>query len=537
VTYGLDAADGRSLRSNFLARAAAEPGAPALLAGGRTWSYGEADGIARTWAAALLEGLDLRPRRVGVLGYRSEASYLGTLAALLAGATFVPLNPRFPAARTEMMVRLADLDAIIADAEHLEALWPVLHDLERAPLLLLPGAEEPPAGAAGMRVLTARDVARLGPLGVLPPVLPFESAYLLFTSGSTGVPKGVPVTHANVLHFLDVMARRYGIGPGDRLSQTFDQTFDLSVFDLFMAWENGACVCSPSPIDLVAPTSFVNRDGITVWFSVPSIPALMRKKNLLKPESMPDLRWSLFCGEPLPAATAEAWQAAAPASIVENLYGPTELTIACFVYRWDPEHSPAACINGLVPIGRPYPGLGAVVLDERREAVNGDGTGELYVCGPQAVPGYWRAPEKTAERFVTLPVRSAASEEHVRFYATGDRVVIHPNGDYVCLGRADDQIKVLGHRVELGDIEAALHDLPGVVDAIAVGWPVEDGVAQGIVAFVTGPDPSAEAIVEGAREVLPDYMAPKEVHVVEAMPLNANGKIDRRALRERLVAT
>ena len=213
MTFGLDAADGRSLRSNFLARAAAEPGAPALLAGGRTWSYGEADGIARTWAAALLEGLDERPRRVGVLGSRSEASYLGTLAALMAGATFVPLNPRFPAARTEMMVRLADLDAIVADAEHLEALWPVLRDLERAPLLLLPGAEEPPAGAAGMRVLTARDVARLGPLGVLPPVLPFESAYLLFTSGSTGVPKGVGVTHANALHFIDVMAARYGSVP------------------------------------------------------------------------------------------------------------------------------------------------------------------------------------------------------------------------------------------------------------------------------------------------------------------------------------
>ena len=136
-----------------------------------------------------------------------------------------------------------------------------------------------------MRVLAAADVARREPLADLPPVLAFEAAYLLFTSGSTGVPKGVPVTHDNVLHFLDVMADRYRIGPGDRLSQTFDQTFDLSVFDLFMAWEAGACVCSLSPIDLVAPTAFVNRHELTVWFSVPSIPALMRKKNLLKPET------------------------------------------------------------------------------------------------------------------------------------------------------------------------------------------------------------------------------------------------------------
>ncbi len=534
MMLGLDAQDGRSLRTGFLRRAAAAPDAPALVAGKRTWSYGEAEGIARTWAAALVEGLDARPRRVGVLGYRSEVSYLGTLAALFAGATFVPLNPRFPGPRTEMMARLADLDALLADEAHLEALLPVLRDLERPPLVVVPHAQAAPGDAGGLRVLVADDVARLAPLAGLPPVLGFEAAYLLFTSGSTGIPKGVPVTHDNVLHFLDVMADRYGFGPGDRLSQTFDQTFDLSVFDLFMAWEAGACVCVPSPIDLVAPTPFVNRHELTVWFSVPSIPALMRKKNLLKPETMPSLRWSLFCGEPLPAATAEAWQDAAPESIVENLYGPTELTIACFAYRWDPERSPAACVNGLVPIGRPYPGLGAVVLDDARHPVNGDGTGELYVCGPQAVPGYWRAPEKTAERFVHLPVRTAAGEEDVRFYATGDRVIVRPDGDYVCLGRADDQIKVLGYRVELGDIEHALTGLPGVVTAIAIGWPVEDGVAQGIVAFVAGDHPSPEAIVESARELLPDYMAPKEVHVVDEMPLNANGKVDRRALRERL---
>jgi acyl-coenzyme A synthetase/AMP-(fatty) acid ligase len=184
-----------------------------------------------------------------------------------------------------------------------------------------------------------------------------------------------------------------------------------------------------------------------------------------------------------------------------------------------------------VPIGRPYPGLGAVVLDDERRPA--DGPGELYVCGPQTVPGYWRAPEKTAERFVRLPAHSAASDD-VLFYATGDRVARGDDGTFVYLGRADQQIKVLGYRVELGDIEATLRRLPGVVDAIAVGWPVEDGAAHGIVAFVSGAGVSPEPLVEGAREVLPDYMAPKEIVVVDEMPLNANGKIDRNALAARL---
>jgi amino acid adenylation domain-containing protein len=526
----VDKADGRSLRSGFLANAISRPDACALVVQGVSRTYGELDHTARIWAHVLGQALDRPPERVGVFGHRSEVSYTGVLAALFSGATFVPLNRTFPAARTRVMVEAANLDAIIIDRGSAPQISQIVEGLTRSPVLLYPeedGSSLPVRGP----VLGKSDLAATAPLKVLPAVIPDDTAYLLFTSGSTGTPKGVPVTHGNVRHFIDVMTARYGVTANDRFSQTFDQTFDLSVFDLFVAWESGASVYALQPLELLAPTRFITRNALTVWFSVPSIPALMRKKGFLKPNGFPSLRLSLFCGEPLPVASAEAWQEAAPNSVVENLYGPTELTIACLLHRWDPVTSPRLSVNGMVPIGRPYPGLGAVLLDDELRPVQGAEPGELGVCGPQTVPGYWQDEAKTAERFVTVQVSPST---RMRFYRTGDRAARLDTGDYVYLGRVDHQIKVLGHRVELGEIEAALRSEPGVTEAIAMGWPVEDGTALGIVAFVSGTEIDTAGVSARVRLRLPDYMAPREIRVVDSMPLNANGKIDRNALRDRL---
>jgi acyl-coenzyme A synthetase/AMP-(fatty) acid ligase len=232
----------------------------------------------------------------------------------------------------------------------------------------------------------------------------------------------------------------------------------------------------------------------------------------------------------LPKASAEAWQAAAPNSVVENLYGPTELTIACFLHQWDPATSPALCHNEIVPIGRPYPGLEAVLLDEQLKPVAPGEPGELCVSGPQTTPGYWNAPERTAERYVTLAVSPFESR---RFYRTGDRVQQLPAGDYVYIGRTDQQIKVLGHRVELGEIEAVLRADGTVGQVAALGWPVEQtGAANGVVAFVSGKEIDTKRLKAQASQQLPAYMVPQEIFVLDQMPLNANGKIDRLVLRK-----
>lgn len=521
----VDRVDGRSLRTGFLRSASERPDAPCLVIKGSTLSYGEVEALARAWAGAIVTALGRPARRVGIFASRSRESYAGVLAALCSGAAFVPLNPRFPVERTREMVRQGELDAIIVDAQGFAQLEEVLHGLAQVPLLLMPEIDR--LRDVNYPALFAENFGTANSELRLPPLLPDDIAYLLFTSGSTGKPKGVPVTHANALYFIDFAAAHYEIDAADRFSQTFDQTFDLSVFDLFVAWERGASVYAMQSLDLIAPARFIANNALTVWFSVPSIPALMRRKNTLKPGALPSLRLSLFCGEPLPTETAEAWQAAAPQSIVENLYGPTELTIACLWYRWDPAASRAECANGVVPIGRPFTGLGAAVVDDSLNLVDPALGGELCVCGPQTAPGYWRDPDKTAERFVALPAHGFPAP---RFYRTGDRVKRLANGNYVYLGRTDDQIKVLGYRVELGEIEACLRREPAIVEAVAIGWPVEDGTAQGIVAFVSGSNVDPERTVSDARTVLPDYMVPKEVRIVDAMPLNANGKIDRKAL-------
>jgi amino acid adenylation domain-containing protein len=528
----LDRSDGPSLRSGFIHNVCKNPDRIAVVVRDKAYTYEELDVRARKWAGTLTSDGGTRPERVAIFAYRSDVAYAGTLAALYAGATYVPLNPTFPIEKTASMLEQADVDAVIVDKACLAQAQQVLGTSPRVPVLV-PEFERSNLPFDGGTIFDGPVLEDADPLqhDRLPPLTPDDVAYLLFTSGSTGVPKGVPVTHGNAFYFIDAMSRRYGIAPVDRFSQTFDQTFDLSVFDLFMAWTNGASVYAMSPVDLLSPTKFISRNQITVWFSVPSVAAQMRRRNTLRPDSLPSLRWSLFCGEPLPEESADAWQAAAPNSIVENLYGPTELTIACFAYRWKSNVSRRLCRNGVVPIGRPYEGLAALVVDENLSPVSDGNTGELCVSGPQTTPGYWRSPGKTAERYVELPI---SRHETRRFYRTGDLVARTATGDYVFLGRADSQIKVLGHRVELGEIEAVLRSHPRVEHAAAFGSPMTGISAEAIVAFVSGDDLNLDEIFELAKANLPPYVVPRRIVPLAMMPLNANGKVDRRNLQNRL---
>jgi amino acid adenylation domain-containing protein len=504
--------DTRSLAAGFVRSVERFPDRPALEVAGRTLSFQElsdhASAIAATIAARSPTGA---PPLTAVYGARSVTTFAGVLGSLLAGHGYVPLNPSFPPERCRDMLLRSGAGTLVVDAGAAEQLAALLDGVEHPPALMRP--DDPSEELAQAAAAPARAVA---PEGI---------AYLLFTSGSTGKPKGVGVTHANAVSFIDAVVDRYAITEADRCSQTFDMTFDLSVFDMFVAWERGACLCCPSERELMAPGRFIRRAELTVWFSVPSTGAFMRKLRMLKPDSYPTLRWSLFCGEPLPVEVAAAWAQAAPNSTVENLYGPTEATIACTVERFGPDAA-AQAVNGIVAIGTPLGAMRALVAGpDLREVAPGE-DGELLMAGPQVTPGYWEDPERTAAAFVVPP---GSSERH---YRTGDRVrrPLEPGVPLVYIGRMDHQIKVLGHRVELGEVEAVLREESGVDAAIAVGWPVTASGAGGIAAFVGDTTIDVTAVRAAMAARLPEYMVPRRIELLDELPLNANGKFDRKAL-------
>ena len=522
----------RTLRSGFLRACERFAERPALWIDGVEVSYAEL----RQRAAALAATLARRepsndPPLTAVLAQRSVTAYSGILAALLRGHGFVPLNPAFPAARTRGMLERAGARALVVDATCATYLEEVLESIERRLVVVLPdlGTAEVLAERWPRHEFVAGGELEPAQAHAPVPVDADGIAYLLFTSGSTGQPKGVAVAHRNAVHFLGAAAARYGIAEQDRVSQLFDLTFDLSVFDMFVAWERGACVCCPSAKERLVPSSFIGNAGLTVWFSVPSTGVLLRRLGKLQPGAYPGLRLVLFCGEALPVELAQAFSSAAPNAVLENLYGPTEVTIACTAYRFDPARSPAECRGGLVPIGDPLPALRALVTDDSlREVAAGD-AGELLMGGPQVTLGYWRDPQRTAAAFVTPPGHAEV------FYRTGDRVCRPTGGGpLVYLGRLDNQVKIQGYRVELEEVEAALREVAEVETAVAVGWPRSASGADGIVAFLGAGAADLEVVRDRLRKRLPAYMLPRTIHLVGDFPLTAHGKVDRGALRRML---
>ncbi len=516
----------------FVRSAQQYPDKPALVVEGTESSYSELLQSARKVAAVLPACPPGQPALIGVFAAASATAFEGILGVLLTGSGYVPLNPSFPAARSAFMLNASGVSTLIVDHNASGKLAEVLQHVDRTLTLILPDAvaeelgewraNHPQHRFVGSDELHTSSAS-------FPDADPTDIAYLMFTSGSTGKPKGVMISHLNILSYLDAMCAWYDFQTEDRFSQMFDLTFDLSLFDTFVCWAAGAALYVVPVKDRMAPAGFVRRNALTVWFSVPAVAGFMNQLKMLKPNNFPSLRVSAFCGEPLPASLAASWQAAAPNSVVDNLYGPTELTVACTGYRWDSQTSPEESENGLVPIGKPYPMLNACLVDSKLERVPEGKLGELCVRGPQTALGYWQRTDLTEERFVAMPWTDGDDN---RWYRTGDLVRQNGNGDFVFSGRVDNQVKILGYRVELGEIEAQLRTYAQTDFAVAVPWPVTGGNASGVVACISGSAISDEEILRGCKRDLPDYMVPKRIFRLEKMPLNSNGKTDRNQIKQ-----
>jgi len=515
----------RGLWTGFLRSAEQFADRTALVVQDKSLSYGELRDAAIRIAATIQAHQEASwPPLTAVFAHRSPTAFAAVLGSLLAGNGYVPLNRTYPIARTRLMFGRSRCRSIVIDQESFAQLDSLLADYDEKLLIIAP--DLPCTSDYRERwpqhVLIGADQLEGSPTWREPSANPDAVAYLLFTSGSTGTPKGVMVAHRNVMSCIDYLADRFAVSERDVMSQMFDLTFDLSAFDMFVAWTRGACLCCASAKALINPATFIQDHGLTAWFSVPSTVAFMKRLGVLKPGRFPSLRLSLFCGEPLPVAAAQAWLEAAPNSTVENLYGPTELTIACTSYRWDPERSPSESELGIVPIGSPFPGMNVLVMDETLNEVGPGQEGELLVNGPQMSLGYWRDPERTSKAFV---VPNGTTDT---FYRTGDRVR-RPvaDGPLIHLGRIDSQIKVLGHRVETGEIEAVVRQVSGLDGVVAVGWPATDSGFTGVEVFIEGEPLDSNQLRNLVAARLPDYMVPRRFHFMDRLPRNVNDKLDR----------
>lgn len=452
------------LHSALVDRAGRHPGRPAVITTAGTVTYGELAAWAASVAGRLSDG-DLRDRTVGITLDKGPAQVAAAYGVLMAGGAYLPVGPQLPALRRERILTDAGAVAVVTDAgtdARLE--WP--QDLPRV-------LTEPPSGTTA----TPGDAVQAGPAD------PADLAYVLYTSGSTGTPKGVMIEHRAALNTVADINERFGIGPTDRLFGLADLGFDLSVHDLFGTFAAGAALVLPDPDQRAEPAHWsevMAAHGVTVWNSVPAqMQMLVEHLEAGGAQVPPDLRLVLLSGDWIPVDLPGRIHALWPRARVISLGGATEVSIWSIFHPV--EEVPAGATS--VPYGTPLRNQTFQVLDERYAPCPVWTAGELYIGGHGLARGYRGDAERTAAAFVTHPVTGE------RLYRTGDFGRYLPDGSIEFLGRRDGQVKINGHRVELGEIEATLTRHPGVDSAVVVKADGEAGAARLLGYVVPAGDP------------------------------------------------
>jgi len=490
-------------------------------------TYAELDAASGHLAALLsVQGVG-SGHRVGVLLEKSAAAVAAIFGVLKAGAAYVPLDSNAPGKRVAEMAEDGQLEGLITTRSGFEKLQPMLRPLPRCLVLLSADARlcsfsnaitvetHPPTASP------AAPELRAGP-GC------HDAAYILYTSGSTGAPKGVVVTHFAAMSFVRWATAAFALRPADRLSSHAPFHFDLSVFDLFATVATGAAVVLVPPDVALFPRSladWIAGSGISVWYSVPFALVQLVERAGLTGNPFPGLRLVLFAGEPFPPRQLGELMRLAPGARFFNLYGPTETNV-CSSYQ---VAVPPAPDGPAIPIGRPCSHCTIRVIDEAGRIAAPGQIGELVVGGASLMQGYWRRAELTARSFVADPLNGAGGSPH---YRTGDFGWLGEDGELRFLGRRDAQVKLRGHRVELGEIEAVLLRHPAILEVAVVAQPVE-GFDARLIAFVVPKENCTldhETLMLACRESLPVYMRPRELRFLRGLPRTTTGKLDRAAL-------
>ncbi|HEV7509099.1 MAG TPA: amino acid adenylation domain-containing protein [Thermoanaerobaculia bacterium] len=509
---------GHTLHELVAAQADRTPGAVAAVDENEQVTYRELVDRARQLASHLAR-LGVKPDgRVGVLLERSLAMITGLLGVLEAGAAYVPLDPTLPGERLATLAENAGLSAVVTQ-DRFSALLPV-----GGPPVVFLDAGGGRAWRSDGSVGSDRSVRSDRPGQAMGEGL----AYVLYTSGSTGTPKGVMIPHQGIVNRLQWMQEAYGLTAEDRVLQKTPFGFDVSVWEFFWPLLCGARLVFAQPEGHKDPrylADLIAREKITTVHFVPSMLEVFLETPGL--EALASLRRVVASGEALPPQLVRRFFSRLPHAELHNLYGPTEASVDVSFWPCVPEPP-----GDVVPIGRPIANHQLHVVDRSLAPQPVGVPGELLLGGPGLARGYLGRPDLTAAVFIPDPFGEGAGG---RLYRTGDLVRRLADGMVHYLGRIDHQVKIRGFRIELGEIEAALAQLPGVREAVVLVREDETGdkrLAAYIANTVTAlePAPVPEDLRTALRRTLPEAMVPAEVTVLPSLPLNANGKIDRRAL-------
>lgn len=476
--------------------------------------------------AALIDEVAGEERYVSILSSRTYVAYQGILASLLCAKAYLPIDLNAPTGRIEKIVKASASHTFVIDQEGARVLEKLIDKLEPSVFIFLDESlgslcAEYRRGKNELkhRFFCRQDLQRINAFEDKQ-ALGQDIAYLLFTSGSTGEPKGVPISNDNITAYLDSIASIYPLTELDRVSQAFDLGFDPSVQDMFLTWGAGATLCVMSDRERLGAASFIRKNNLSVWNTIPSIAKLIMQTSAYKEDNFSGLKFVFFNGELLSEAVATATQRAAINAKIINLYGLTETSINIAHYVWH-SNSASECRSGVVPLGRLLNGE-AVLVNERGQ--HGD-EGVLWVSGPQVFDDYLANGNKRAE-FLEL--------KGTRFLNTGDWLARDNLGCLHFYKRVDEQIKIQGHRIEINEVRLALEKASSCVDALVLCSKDDFGEVV-LLGFLQGRGPNGEdfdlsVIRSWLKAYLPNYMTLADIRVYSAYPRLASGKVDRNKL-------
>ncbi|OIP56623.1 MAG: hypothetical protein AUK34_11090 [Ignavibacteria bacterium CG2_30_36_16] len=447
---------------------------------------------------------------IGVVAEDDFDTYASLLAAMFSGCGYVPLLSHNPIDRNESIAELADLK-----------------------LILTPKKDEQIETLCSNKNLTLLETKSLSQSEIdlsLPLNYDEQLAYILFTSGSTGVPKGVPITMKNLEALIQAfLALGYSVSENDRFMQMFELTFDFSVFTTFAPLCIGASVhtVSSEGIKFANVYTTLEEQNITFAAMVPSVINYLRP--YFEEMNFENLKYSLFCGEALIADVAKEWKQCSPNGVVVNAYGPTEATVFCMMYDCHDNMNLNKTYNGSVSIGKAMLNTDIIVVDENLKALPSNEKGELCITSAQLTPGYWKDEEKNKEAFF----KHIVNGKEKTFYRSGDLALYDDEGDFMFGGRLDYQVKLYGFRVELGEIEHHARTFSGVTNTAALVYETETG-SQMLYLLLENYDVDFTSLKEFLATKVPHYMVPSKIFSLPSFPFNNNGKVDRKVLQNKL---